>query len=182
MRVMSLHGISKDAWNRYSAEGSWYYEIISPGYKYNMTDLAAAMGIAQLKRCDAFWEGRRTIAERYNEGFADVLEIRRPACRHDVQHSWHLYVIQLELERLRIDRNHFIEALKKENIGTSVHFIPLHLHPYYRNAFGYRPEDFPVASAAFHRIVSLPIYPKMTDADVDRVIGAVRTIIQEYRR
>jgi len=182
MRIMSLHGISKDAWKRYTAEGSWYYEILYPGYKYNLTDIAAAIGIEQLKKCNRFWEDRRRIAAMYNEGFADLPEIRTPACRPDVQHAWHLYVIQLELERLRISRNEFIEALKKENIGTSVHFIPLHLHPYYRNTFGHKPQDFPNASAVFERIVSLPIYPRMTEANVEDVIAAVKKIVHQHRR
>lgn len=182
MRIMSLHGISKDAWKRYTSEGSWYYEVLYPGYKYNLTDIAAAIGIEQLKKCDRFVEARRRIASMYHESFADLPEIRRPGCGPDVQHAWHLYVIQLELERLRITRNEFIEALKKENIGTSVHFIPLHLHPYYRNTLGCKPQDFPNASAVFERIVSLPIYPKMTAGDISRVIDAVRSIVLQYRR
>lgn len=182
MRIMSLHGISKDAWKRYTAEGSWYYEILYPGYKYNLTDIAAAIGIEQLKKCDRFWEARRRIAAMYDEGLAGLQEIRTPVCRSDVQHAWHLYVVQLELERLRISRNEFIEVLKKENIGTSVHFIPLHLHPYYRNTYSYRPEEFPNATAAYERIISLPIYPRMTDCDVEDVVTAVRWIVQTYRR
>ena len=182
MRIMSLHGISKDAWKRYTSEGSWYYEILYPGYKDNLTDIAAAIGIEQLKKCDRFWRARRHLASMYDEAFADLAEIRRPVCRPNVQHAWHLYIIQLELERLKITRNEFIEALKKENIGTSVHFIPLHLHPYYRDTFGYKPEDFPNASAVFERIISLPIYPRMTEIDFDHVVGAARNIIRKYRR
>lgn len=182
MRIMSLHGISKDAWRRYTAEGSWYYEILFPGYKYNMTDIAAAIGIEQLRKCNRFLEARRHIAEMYDKGFADLPEISRPVCEPDLQHAWHLYVIQLNLERLRINRNEFIELVKKENIGTSAHFIPLHLHPYYRNTFRYKPEDFPNAGDLFERIVSLPIYPKMTKRDVQDVVEAVRKIISQYRR
>jgi len=182
MRMMSLHGISKDAWKRYSAEGSWYYEVHSPGYKYNLTDIAAAIGIEQLKKCDRFWEARKQIAAMYNQGFASLPEIWTPASASNVQHAWHLYVIQLDLERFRITRREFIEALKEEGIGTSVHFIPLHLHPYYRNTFGYQPKDFPVATAAFERIVSLPIYPRMTEGDVRDVIAAVTSIVKKYRR
>ena len=182
IRIMSLHGISRDAWKRYTAEGSWYYEILQPGFKYNLTDLAAALGIEQLKRCHAFREIRRRIAEQYDEGFADLEEIAMPVSRSDVEHAWHLYVIQLRLDRLRIDRAAFIEALKAEQIGTSVHFIPLHLHPYYRDRWGYRPEDLPRASAVFERIISLPIYPGMTDEDVEDVIGAVRSICAANRR
>jgi dTDP-4-amino-4,6-dideoxygalactose transaminase len=182
MRMMSLHGISLDAWDRYTDKGSWYYEIIHPGYKYNLTDIAAALGIEQLKRCNRFWEARRRIAGHYHEAFADLPEIQVPACASNIQHAWHLYVIQINAERLRINRQDFIKALKKENIGTSVHFIPLHLHPFYRDSFGYQPGDFPQASAVFQRIVSLPIYPAMTEADVRDVIVAVRKLVQEYRR
>ena len=182
IRIMSLHGISRDAWNRYTAEGSWYYEILQPGYKYNLTDIASALGIEQLKRCDTFHENRRRIARRYDRGFAGLPEVIRPAQRSDVDHAWHLYVIQLRLENLRIDRGQFIEALKAEQIGSSVHFIPLHLHPYYRDRWGYRPENLPRASEAFGRIISLPIYPDMTDEDVDDVILAVSTICERNRR
>jgi len=182
MRMMSLHGISHDAWKRYTKEGSWYYEILYPGFKYNLTDIAAAIGIEQLKKCDEFWQARQRIAMNYAKAFADLQEIQVPMCRNDVQHAWHLFVIQLNLQRLKIDRNQFIEALRENEIGTSVHFIPLHLHPYYRDKLGYKPDDFPNASAAFERIVSLPIYPKMTEGNVRDVIVAVRKLIQEYRR
>ena len=182
MRMMSLHGISHDAWKRYTKEGSWYYEILYPGFKYNLTDIAAAIGIEQLKKCNEFWEARQRIAMNYAKAFADLQEIQLPTCRNDVQHAWHLFVIQLNLERLKINRNQFIEALREKEIGTSVHFIPLHLHPYYRDKFGYKPEDFPNASAVFERIISLPIYPKMTEGNVRDVIVAVRQLVQEYRR
>ncbi len=182
MRIMGLHGISKDAWKRYTAEGSWYYEILSPGYKYNLTDLAASIGIQQLKKCDQFWQARRRIAALYTEGFQDMPEITTPALAREGQHAWHLYILQLNLERLRISRNEFVELLKQYQIGTSVHFIPLHLHPYYRETFGYRPQDLPQASAAFERIVSLPLYPKMTEAQVQHVISAVREIVRQNRR
>jgi perosamine synthetase len=180
--IMSLHGISKDAWKRYSSEGSWYYEILYPGYKYNLTDIAAAIGVEQLKKCDQFWHARKRIADMYNIGFAEIPEIRTPKCGSCMQHSWHLYVIQLDLERLRINRSEFIEALKNEGVGTSVHFIPLHLHPFYRDTFGYKPSDFPVASALSERIISLPIYPRMTAANVDAVISAVKKVARENRR
>lgn len=182
MRVMSLHGISKDAWKRYSSEGSWYYEVHFPGYKYNLTDIAAAIGVEQLKKCQRFLAERQRVAALYNQAFAEVPEIQVPFCSPDVQHAWHLYVIQLQLDRLKIDRAQFIEALKAEGIGTSVHFIPLHLHPFYRDACGYRREDFPSASAAFERIISLPIFPKMTTADCERVVGAVKKIVGQNRR
>jgi perosamine synthetase len=182
MRMMSLHGISLDAWDRYTEKGSWYYEVMSPGYKYNLTDVAAALGIEQLKRCEEIYRGRRRIAEQYNQAFADIPEIQPPFCAPDREHAWHLYVIRLDLERLKIDRRNFIEALKAEKIGTSVHFIPLHLHPFYRNAFGCRPQDFPRATAAFEGLVSLPIYSAMTPADVQQVISAVQKTCRRYRR
>jgi dTDP-4-amino-4,6-dideoxygalactose transaminase len=182
MRMMSLHGISHDAWNRYTKEGSWYYEVMYPGFKYNLTDLAAALGIEQLKKCDEFYEARRQIARRYDESFRDIPGIQIPASASNVQHAWHLYIIELELEQLRIGRPAFIEALNRHNIGASVHFIPLHLHPFYRDKFGYKPEDFPGASKVFPRIISLPIYPGMTEANVDDVITAVMQITKEHRR
>ena len=182
MRRMTLHGITKDAWMRYSSAGSWYYEIAAPGYKYNLTDIAAAIGIEQLAKSVRFLNARRKIAAAYQAGFADLPELRLPLAAPGIEHSWHLYVIQLDLERLRISRNGFIEALKKAGVGTSVHFIPLHLHPYYRSRFGFTPADFPVGSDAFERVVSLPIYPRMADADIRQVIESVRTVVAEYRR
>ena len=182
MRMMSLHGISHDAWDRYTEKGSWYYEVLRPGYKYNMTDIAAALGIEQLKKCDAFYQARLRIAERYDEAFADLAEIETPPASSGMQHAWHLYIIQLHLDRLRIDRRDFIKALNSRKIGTSVHFIPLHLHPFYKQTYGYQISDFPQASTAFERIVSLPIYPMMTEQNVNDVIGAVRELVQEYRR
>jgi dTDP-4-amino-4,6-dideoxygalactose transaminase len=181
MRMMSLHGISHDAWNRYAKEGSWYYEVLRPGYKYNLTDIAAAIGIEQLKKCDDFAAARKNIASAYNEAFASMPEIRAPVCAPELQHAWHLYVIQLQLERLRITRDEFVEALKERGIGTSVHFIPLHLHPYYRETFGYAADDFPNASEAYRRIISLPIYPKMSEANIDHVIDAVGKVVQQHR-
>ena len=182
MRMMSLHGISHDAWKRYTKEGSWYYEVLSPGFKYNLTDIAAAIGIEQLKKCNEFWQARQRIARIYEKAFAELEEVQVPVCRKDLQHAWHLFVIQLNLERLRINRNQFVDALRESEIGTSVHFIPLHMHPYYRDKFGYKPGDFPNASRVFERIVSLPIYPKMTEAEVERVVEAVRSIATQYRQ
>ena len=182
VRMMSLHGLSRDAWNRYSAEGSWYYEILSPGFKYNLTDIAAALGLAQLKKCDRFWKSRERLATLYHEGFRDLPEIICPQAAPHVQHAWHLYVIQLDLDRLRIGRNEFIQRLQQAGIGCSVHFIPLHLHPYYRDKWGYRPSDLPVSNMVFQRIVSLPLYSKMTDADIDHVIVTVKDLVKDSRR
>jgi len=182
MRLMRSHGMAKDAWNRYSEHGSWYYDIVLPGYKYNMNDIAAALGIAQLRKCKRLCQIRTRYAEKYDEGFADLKEIVTPVTHPGTQHAWHLYVIQLQLDRLRVDRNEFIERLKQRNIGTGVHFIPLHLHPYYRDAFGYRAEQFPSATDAYRRIISLPIYPKMSEDDVQFVIDGVRAVVRESRR
>ena len=182
MKIMSLHGISKDAWKRYTAEGSWYYEVIEAGYKYNMTDIAAALGIAQLKKSDEFYRKREEIANKYTQAFKDVLEIKTPIVREYGTHAWHLYVIQLNIETLKINRAQFIEKMKEKRIGCSVHFIPLHLHPFYRKTFGCKPEDLPVATYVYEKIVSLPIYPKMSDEDVDCVIDNVIKIIKENKK
>ncbi|MCS6297401.1 MAG: DegT/DnrJ/EryC1/StrS family aminotransferase [Nitrospira sp.] len=182
IRRMSLHGLSRDAWKRYTNQGSWYYEIVAPGFKYNLTDMAAALGLSQLHKADRFWKTRERYAALYAEGFRDLPEITPLVMQDDVQHAWHLYVIQLDLDRLRITRDAFIERLQQQQIGCSVHFIPLHLHPYYRSTWGYRPEDFPVASRAFKSMVSLPLYSKMMESDIHRTIAAVRELVLEARQ
>ena len=182
MRSMSLHGITKDAWSRYAGTGSWYYEIREPGFKYNLTDIAASIGIEQLRKSRRFWTARARIAAAYHDAFSELPEIQRPLCRPGYDHAWHLYVIQLNPERLRITRDDFIEALKKEQIGTSVHFMPLHMHPYYRERYGYHRDDFPHARAAFERSISLPIYSRMSEADIRHVTEVVRSLITQYRR
>lgn len=181
-RIWGLHGMSLDAWKRYSSEGSWYYEVIKPGFKYNMTDIAAAIGIQQLRKLSQFQERRREIVRRYNEAFSQFEELQIPSKRTEVDHAWHLYVIRLHLSRLQISRNQFIEELKARNIGTSVHFIPVHLHPYYRDKYGYKPEDFPIAFREYQRIISLPIYPRMNDQDVQDVIEAVTDVVKRFSR
>ncbi|MBK9711669.1 MAG: DegT/DnrJ/EryC1/StrS family aminotransferase [Kouleothrix sp.] len=180
-RIMALHGISKDAWKRYTAEGSWYYEIVAPGYKYNLTDIASGMGLAQLRKAERMWLRRRAIAQRYDAAFGAMPELQTPYDRDDCQHAWHLYTLRLNLERLRIDRAAFVAELKRHQIGTSVHFIPLHLHPYYRETYGYQPEDFPVAYGEYMREISLPIYSKMSDQDVQDVISAVTDVVDRFR-
>ncbi len=182
MRIMSLHGISKDAWKRYTAEGSWRYEIIAPGYKYNMTDPAAALGISQLSRCDDFLRARLRCKTLYDEAFRSELAIQTPVTRSGVEHAWHLYVIRIDPRQVRIGRDQIIALLKERNIGVAVHFIPLHLHPYYRKTYGYAPADFPNANAAFEQIISLPIYPRLTESDINDVVSAIREILGEYRR
>ncbi len=183
MKTMRLHGINRDVFDRYtSKKPSWYYEVVAPGFKYNMTDVAAALGIHQLRRAWDFQKRRQQIAERYHEAFAG-LPVRLPqTIRPEDVHSWHLYVLQLQLEDLTITRDRFIELMSEAGVGTSVHFIPLHIQPYWRERYGFRPEDFPVALEVYRRAVSLPIYPKMTDADTQRVIEAVREILTRHAR
>jgi dTDP-4-amino-4,6-dideoxygalactose transaminase len=178
MRLMHLHGMSKDAWKRYTQNGSWSYEILAPGFKYNLTDIAAAIGIHQLRKCQAFHRRRLTIADQYDAAFADLPGISIPRVEDRESHGWHLYVIQVDPERLTIGRDAFIDQLIARNIGVSVHFIPLHVHPYYRERYALRPQDFPNAWGAYERIVSLPIYAKMSDDDVRHVVDAVRGIAE----
>ena len=182
MRLMHLHGMSKDAWKRYTQNGSWSYEILAPGFKYNLTDIAAAIGIHQLRKCQAFHRRRLTIADQYDAAFADLPGISIPRVEDRESHGWHLYVIQVDPERLTIGRDAFIDQLIARNIGVSVHFIPLHIQPYYRDRYGYAPNDLPHAFGAFQRILSLPIYAKMTDEDVEDVIAAVTDTIEAHRR
>ena len=177
-----LHGINRDAWKRYTSQGSWHYDITYPGYKYNTTDINASLGLHQLRKSDRFHQVRSRYAALYREGLGQVAEIILPAERPEAEHAWHLFPIRLNLEALSIDRGRFIELLHEEKIGTSVHFIPLHLHPYYRETFGYRPEDFPQALSAYERIISLPLYPMMTEEDVQDVIRAVTRIVTAHRR
>lgn len=182
MRTMRLHGISGDAWKRYGKNGSWFYEVVEAGYKYNPTDLQAALGLVQLAKCDALNRARRRVAERYTSAFEDVSALEPPTMKGDRATSWHLYILRLRLEQLHIDRNGFIQQLKDRGIGTSVHFIPLHLHPFYQRAYGYRNGDFPVAEAEFERCISLPIYPTMSAADVEHVIENVTEIAIHAKR
>jgi len=172
-RVMSLHGISKDAWKRYDKRGSWRYEVLAPGYKYNMPDLAAAVGVNQLKKARAFRDERARVAAGYAERLKDIPGIRLPNAAENVEHSWHLYVVRINQNERGVHRDEFIERMRENGVGTSVHFIPLHLQPYYRDAFGYRDGDFPVAEKLFDEIVSLPIYPGLDDDALDRIADAV---------
>lgn len=182
MRPWLLHGISRDAWKRYSAEGSWYYEVTVPGLKYNLTDLQSALGLHQLARLEDMNRRRAELAARYSDGLRDMPEIELPAVRPGIRHAWHLYAIRLRLSLLSIDRAQFIEQLRAVGIGTSVHFIPLHRQPYYRDRFRCKSSDFPVADAAYQRLISLPLYTRMTDDDLDDVVEAVRRIVQRNRR
>lgn len=180
-RILALHGMSRDAWKRYSGEGSWYYEVVRAGFKYNMMDIQAALGLQQLKKLAGFHARRREIVRRYNAAFSPLEELQVPVERPGVDHAWHLYALRLHPERCRVSRNQLIEALKAHNIGSSVHFIPIHLHPYYRDRYGYQPGDFPVAYREYQRIVSLPLFPRMSDRDVEDVIEAVCQVVRGDR-
>ncbi len=181
-RLISLHGMSRDAWKRYDKGGKWYYEVLYPGFKYNMTDIQAALGLWQLKKLPGFEERRRAVVALYDQAFAQEDALETPVERPEVEHAWHLYVLRLRLEALRIDRDQFIEELTNRNIGTSVHFIPIHLHPYYRDKYAFTPESYPIAYSNYRRMISLPLNVRLSDADVADVIEAVRDVVSEFRR
>ncbi len=181
IRLLSLHGLSRDAWKRYTAEGSWYYEIIYSGYKYNMTDIQAAIGLHQLHKVERFQQARERLVQKYDEGFKDVPEIITPYRDKNSKHAWHLYVIQLNLDLINIDRGEFIKELSARNIGTSVHFIPLHLHPYYRDHFNFN-GGFQNAEYAYERVISLPLFPAMSEEDVQYVVESVKRIVAKHRK
>ena len=181
--MMRLHGISGDAWKRYAKNGSWYYEVQDAGYKLNLPDILAALGQAQLKKADEFCKLRRAIAERYTQQFAALHELECPPLGERARdHSWHLFILRIRPDLLNIDRAAFIEELRELGIGTSVHFIPLHLHPYYARAYGYRPHDLPNAKDAYSRCISLPIFPDMSEHEVQRVIEAVLQVTSKNRK
>lgn len=182
VRMMALHGISHDAWKRYTADGSWYYEVHEAGFKYNLTDLAAALGRVQLGRVEAMRERREAIARRYGAALAAAPAIDTPEVLPGVQHAWHLYPIRLRLDQLAIDRARFIQELRDRQIAASVHFIPLHTQPFYATRYGYRREQFPVAEAEYPRLISLPIWSGMREPQVDRVASAVAEVAARFTR
>lgn len=176
-RPWSLHGLSRDAYGRYNSTGTWKYDVILPGYKCNMTDISASLGIQQINRIESLQKRRIEIVTKYNEGLNNVDEVCTPENRENVESAWHLYVIKLKLEKLKIDRDTFILELKKMGIGASVHFIPNHIQPYFRDKYNFKPYDYPVAYSEFERIISLPLYTKMSNLDVERVINAIKKIV-----
>ena len=182
LRTLSLHGMSKDAWKRYTNSGSWFYEVVAAGFKSNMTDIAASLGIHQLRRLDGFIKTRQRYARIYDDAFRDLEVVGTPITHPDRNHVYHLYAIQLDLTQLTIDRAVFIDKLKELNIGASVHFIPLHLHPFYRDQFGYHAGDLPQADSLYESVLSLPLYPRMSERDVNDVIEAVYHTASTYRR
>ncbi len=176
IKTMRLHGINRDIWDRYrSDKPSWYYEVVEPGFKYNMADIMAAIGIHQLKKAEKFQKKREKIARQYSEAFKELPIILPKNKNPEDMLSWHLYVIQIDTDK--ITRDEFIDEMSKRGIGTSVHFIPLHIHPYWKNKYGFSPYDFPVAYKCYKRSVSLPIYSKMSDKDISKVIKAVYDIL-----
>ena len=182
MRLMSLHGMSRDAWQRYSGGGSWDYQIVAAGFKYNLTDIAAALGLHQLARAEAMRKRRQELAERYLEAFAGIEELELPPVPTNRIHAWHLYLTKIRLEKLTIDRNQFVEELRQAGIGFSVHWRPLHLHPYYREEWGWLPEQFPVATRVWERIVTLPLFSAMTDEELEHVARTVTDLCRKHRK
>jgi perosamine synthetase len=180
IRMMSLHGLSRDAWKRYSTGGSWDYKIMAPGYKYNLTDIASAIGIHQLARAEQMRREREALAHHYLEAFSDTQEIELPPEDANRIHSWHLFPIKLRLERLAIDRDRFMEELKQNGVNCSVHWRPLHRHPYYQETFDWRPEDFPIATAVWKRLITLPIFPGMHDEEIDYVISTIKRLCRSF--
>lgn len=180
MRLMSLHGITRDAWKRFKADGNWYYEIFAPGFKYNMTDVAASIGLHQLRKADSLHKLRTRIAEYYTELLAGMEELVLPSSHPDRVHSWHLYYVRLKLDQLTISRAEVIDRLKQAGIGTSVHYLPLHMHPYYRDTFGYEPEDLSCAAKVYPELMTLPNYPGMSDDDIRYVCTTLKNVIASH--
>ncbi len=177
IRQMSLHGLSQDAWRRYSGGAQWDYRIEAPGYKYNMTDVAASIGIHQLQRAESMRAAREQIANFYFDALADLEELELPAQPENRLHSWHLFPIRLRLNELQITRNDFIDQMREQGIGCSVHWRPLHLHPYYQETFGWSSDLFPVATSQWERLISLPLFPGMTPEEKEHVVQTIRTLI-----
>jgi perosamine synthetase len=179
MRMMSLHGLSHDAWDRYSGSGTWDYKIQAPGFKYNLTDIAAAIGVHQLARAEQMRQQRETIASEYAHALAEVEEIELPPQDINRIHSWHLYPIRLKLDRLSVTRDVFLDQLRQLGIGCSVHWRPLHMHPYYAS-LGWTPDHFPIASRVWQRLVSLPIFPGMSATEAAYVASSIKRLCAEY--
>jgi perosamine synthetase len=182
VKIMRLHGINRDAWKRYTESGSWYYEVVAPGYKYNFTDLQASLGLPQLKKVNAMWNSRKRIASKYTEALKDLDMIQLHTIKPDRDSSWHLFPIRLYLDRLTKNRAQIINELREKNIGVGVHFMPVHQHLYYSETFNLSDAEYPVASAAFPRLMSLPIYPGMTDENVDKVIDVLIDTLNKFKK
>ena len=181
-RTLSLHGMSREAWSRYEKGGTFRYDIVTPGFKYNMTDLQAAIGIWQLRKLRSFQERRREIVSRYRNHLQRYTCFQLPVERAGVTHAWHLFVLRLQLDELMISRDDFVADLAERGVATSVHFIPIFLHSYYRNKYGFKPEDYPITMANYERFLSLPLNPRMSDDDVDFVLSSVIDLAAAHRR
>jgi perosamine synthetase len=182
IRQMSLHGLSHDAWNRHSGNANWDYRIIAPGYKYNLTDIAASIGIHQLRRAEAMRRERQAIADRYLTDLTDREELDLPVTSANRIHAWHLFTVRLNLERLSLDRDEFLDTLRQRGVACSVHWRPLHLHPYYQETFGWKREHFPAASAVWKQLLSLPLFADMREEEQVYVVRAVRDLCDRYGR
>ena len=182
VRTRRLHGMTRDAWKRYAKDGNWRYDVAYPGFKYNMTDMNAAIGLVQLKRLPAMQAERVRVVAAYRAALADVAALELPTCRPEVEHAWHLFVVRVRLEQLRVGRDEVIRELNAAGIGTSVHFVPLHEHSYYRDVLGVAAATLPTATAEWERIISLPLFPGMTSDDVERVADTLRTIVRRHQR
>lgn len=182
MRLMRLHGMNQEAWKRYSGTGSWRYEVVAAGFKYNMTDIQAALGLAQLRKAERMRLRRTELAARYSCGLRDCRAYQMLQVTPDVQHAWHLFVILIEPKFFSITRDQLIDELKALGVGTAVHFIPLHRHPYYRDKWGYRPDQFPIAEWYFERCISLPLYPGMSEDAIDLIVEHLRALARRFKR
>ncbi|MDI6751578.1 MAG: DegT/DnrJ/EryC1/StrS family aminotransferase [bacterium] len=178
--MLSLHGISRDAWKRYGKDGYKHWDIIYPGYKYNMFDLQAALGLAQLKKIEEFWQTRKKYTQIYREAFEDIPQIQVLSERGDIRHSYHLFVIIVKTEELRADRDTIMNEIQREGVGIGIHFRAVHLHPYYRETFGFKKGMLPNAEYAGERVISLPLYPRMSKEDVQGVISVVKGVIERF--
>ncbi|MBS3967366.1 MAG: DegT/DnrJ/EryC1/StrS aminotransferase family protein [Truepera sp.] len=181
-RVIGLHGMSKDAWKRFDKVGSWRYDIVMPGFKYNMTDLQASLGIHQLRKLAGFHRRRQEVVAAYQAAFSNEPALEPPTERSYAVSSWHLYILRLRPQHLTLARDQFIEELKARNIGTSVHYTPLHMMSFYAHKYGFTPSDFPVALDAFSRMISLPLHPRLSNSDVQDVIDAVLDVVRTHRK
>ena len=181
-KIMRFHGINRDAWKRYTESDSWYYEVVAPGFKYNFTDLQASLGLPQLKKVDKMWHSRQSIAAKYTRYLKDNKFLELHGIKDDRESSWHLFPVRLNLETLTINRAQLIDEMRKNNIGVGVHFMPVHQHVYYKETFSLDDKNFPVSSSVFPRLVSLPIYPGMSEEHVDMVIDILTDVLRKYSR
>jgi dTDP-4-amino-4,6-dideoxygalactose transaminase len=182
IKMLTLHGISKDAWNRYGEEGTWYYEVVENGFKYNLTDIQSAIGIHQLRKLERFVQQRTRYAEIYTRAFGDLEELEIPEPATNGRHSWHLYVLRLNLDLLTIDRARFISELRSRKIGASVHFIPIFRHPFFKKWASLPQNQCPRCSEVYPRLISLPLHPFMKEEEVHYIASAVQEIVMKFRK